>query len=229
MKFKLLFGLLFLGQCLMGNSFDFDQYLLSHKNDSTQQLLDSFPYEAYLGTYSIDNIAVLESHRKMLHNNAIDGDDFVYELFGQFMELNPLDYKNIAVISSMVELGIVYRNIDKTIIESTSIYKTVGRGILKKTSSYIEQEIKNKHLDPNDIEIEYLIRKLDQNKFIIDIQPSDIKKAMDRIKDGDWEYLGRKFKSRFSDKKHIYIPVLSIVFIMIGVFIYKKINKIKKS
>ena len=228
MKKKIFFLILLSIQFLVAFSFDFEQYIINHKNDSCDVFIKDFPYTNYLSVYQIDNIAILEKHRKNIVAIGQNGDDFIYSLFENYIKQNPFSSDYLIQLTATIQLGIVYLNTDKNIFVNTSIFSAVGDLLISESVHFIEKELENGNMKINDPNIEYLIAKVEKNNFFVKYTIPDSNKFFYHLKNKNWSYLWTKAKSRCKDHKYVCGTIL-ILFITLTFFIFRKILKRKNN
>lgn len=207
-------------------SFDFEAYLQKHQNDSNDVFLEQFPYSEYISVYQIDNISLLEKHRKQIYKIGKNGDDFLFNVFDQYIKQFKFNSDSLVQLSSLIEIGIIFINTDKSIIDSTNIYMDIGDNILQKSVYFIEAQINANNLDVSDNDVRYLINKLEKNGFLIKFDMSDTAKIILHIKNGDWNYLWKKFKSRCYDNRYL-CSIFSLFVITILIILIRKLKNEK--
>jgi len=208
-------------------SFDFNNYLQKHENDSNKIFLKQFPYSEYLSAYQIDNFSILEKHRKKIYRIGGNGDDFIFNVFEQYIKEYKFNSDSLVQLSSLIQLGIIFLNTDESISDSTNIYIDIGDNILQKSVYFLENEIKADNLSVSANEVNYLIGKLNKNGFMIKFDMPISDKIILHIKNGNWSYLWKKFKSRCYDNRYSCVGITIILLLILTLLILKFNKKIK--
>ncbi len=229
MKKKILLLILFSIHFFSAFSFEFDEYLKKHKNDNNKIFLKQFPYSKYLSAYQIDNFSILEKHRKQIFKTGKNGDDFINIVFKQYIKAYNFNSDSLIQLTSLIQIGIIYLNTNENITDSTYIYTNIGDYILQESVYFIEQEIKNNNLEVSNPQVKFLIDKCDRNGFMVKYDMPDSDKIILHIKNGNWDYLWKKLRSRCYDNRYSCIGIAIILFLILTIFIRKFKNKILKS
>lgn len=206
-------------------SFDFEQYVVQHEADNDSLFLAQFPFFKYLSVYEIDNLALLEKHRKKLIATGKNGDDFIFTLIDKYIANYNFSVDSLSQLSSLIQVGIFYLNLDMTIIDSTFVYNNIGDHIIQQSIYFIENEIDAGNLDPDAPELIFLMRKCEKSGYFITYSMSDWEKIILHIKNRNWNYLGHKFKARCYSYSSVCILLAVIIISTAAIFTLKTFKK----
>ncbi|GEM_PF-6250818 len=220
-----LFGFIFLYS--FGNKFDMKFYLDSTKKESNEKFALQFPYKNYLSKIFLENIGLIESHRKMIKSFGRNDTAFLRNLFRTYWESDSLDVNNFSDMCSKIQLGIFYFRLGDSICEG--LYENRGAFLLSKYSERVEKAILCKELDKNAAETRILLEMLGRNQYLIRVPISNWEKIILNIKLGKWSYIFGRAKMWISDNpikfSVILIFGLTFGFFLIRFFIRKIFKK----
>ncbi len=184
--------------------FNFEDYFLL----SIEQPFSSF----------VKDISLIEEQNEALVNEFLDS---VYASMIKDLGAFPSDYDKILL---KLRLGESLLQLDGI---KRFIYPAFGDLILQGLTTHLDQGLAENKFSPQNKEVQYLIRRLRENKFFVNVPTSDWDKGLDHLKKGNLGYLARKV--RLKQPILFYCSaILFIVFIGLGVN-WLRLRTIKRS
>lgn len=164
--------------------------------DSIQQLSDpsfihQFPFEQYSSTLTespaslfVKDIDLLDERQGAVHEFM----DSVNWRLMQKIQKDPGDYQYML---SCLRLGEALMHLDGM---KSFIYPAFGDLILQGLTTRLDEGLAEGSYSAKDKEVQYLIRRLRENRFFVNVPVSDWDKGFDHLKNGNFTYLLRKVR-----------------------------------
>lgn len=193
MNRHLLLLFLFFGNAVLGISADFQFHPDSLKGKSTKRFLQYFDYDAYFSKVSLENIALLEAHKRHLNQAGIDGEEFILAAFERYVQQHPFDFQNqIEAIKKLIALGELLTHAQNYIPDSAATYLMLSDLIFGTIADTLETLIDTEKVSPHDFSVRYCVRRLCDNQYCIHIATSNFTKLGYYIQAGEWAYIWQK-------------------------------------
>lgn len=195
--------------------------------DSAAQLrqtsfIDQFPFQDYVEYLSETSVASLVKDIEFLqeHEGPVDLFlDSIHALQLRHIQLNPDDYD---FMLGHLRTGEMLLQLDG--IKKGFVFPAFGDLMLQSLSTHIDKGFAEKSYKPANREIQYIIKRLRENKFFVNVPVSDWQKGFDHLKSGNFSYLFRKV--RLKQPFLFYGAILTMVLIPgAGVFFIRRKNK----
>ncbi|MEN8218031.1 MAG: hypothetical protein ABFS56_17010 [Pseudomonadota bacterium] len=186
------------------SSFDLKSYYGKNRSQSNEKFLQKFPYKKYLQKVSFTNFKILQKHRNYLNKKQGIGDDFLYYLGENFINLYPV---YLSQLKAKIGIGEAYISSRKKLISrrANEAYEIIGYYILGKVARKIEQAIKSGNFDQKQQDNKQLIERLKRNRTYLSIEQSTFEKLFKNMKKGNFEYIldrvQKKITETFSDEE----------------------------
>lgn len=204
----------------------FDSIQMKEFNSDT--FLKSFDYENYLNTVQINDLKTIEQDRQILVNKNLDGNDFIWTLFEQYIQTNGLNFDSESGnVNELLELGEVMFHSTYYLPDSIYIYTAVSDLIFETISKSLEDSIAVGEFDKHDFHIRYLVSRLCDNKYCIDISTPNWEKFLYHVKEGNWAYLWVKSTGTYLKEFLIGISTMILLFALALWSIYRIYKKRK--
>lgn len=171
---------------------DFIQVADSLKTLPQKEFLNQFPFEQYLEGGTPDDVKLMETHRRYLDSLGLDGDRFIMKLYEEFLKTRPLDFQNAKQINRQLQLGELMSNSEKYMPDSVFVYSALGIMIFSRIADTLEVLINKGEVDKNDFEIRYILARLAENQYAIDISTSNFSKLWKNLKECNCDYIWHK-------------------------------------
>ncbi len=170
---------------------------ISSKLDSAAQVQDTnflhtFPFPEYVQFLSEATPANLVKDIDFLdtHQGPVDLFlDSIHALQMQYVVENPKDYDYLL---KQLRMGETLLQLDG--IKKGFIFPAYGDLMLQSLSTHLDKGLSNQLYKPSDEELQYLVRRLRENKFFVNVPVSDWQKGLDHLKSGNLGYLIRKVR-----------------------------------
>ena len=165
---------------------------------SKKRFLKDFDYNLYLENESLTRIDSLKSHRQLLLDNQLDGDEFLYLLCEKYLEKYPIDTQNTELFGKQIKIGEGFyayseSSKDKKIKKVFSIMCDI---LLQEFANKLERSIAEQEVDKSKKEIVNFIKTLNKCNYKINITETDKEKVIKNFKSGNWYYLWKRYNSR---------------------------------
>lgn len=184
-----------IGQKLL--ALDLQDYCSTNVEQTNEVFLSEFPYLEYLETFSIKNIALLEQHRQFLTEQERDGDHFLFNVCEAYLLSYPVDLSDFAETKEKIKIGETFLNLDGIL---SSVYPAMGDFLLSTVTQALQDRIKDKSLDPKSFEIKYLLTRLEDNLYAVDVPMSNKDKFLLHAKQGNWGYIWSRVRARYLEE-----------------------------
>jgi hypothetical protein len=106
-----------------------------------------------------------------------------------YLQDHPNDY---AYMLQQLRMGETLLQLDG--IKKGYLFPAFGDLMLQSLATQLDQGLVDRQYKPSDEEVQYLIRRLRENKFFVNVPVSDWQKGVDHLKSGNWGYLFRKVR-----------------------------------
>lgn len=196
-------------QCLM--ALDLYNYCSINNEQSDEAFLNDFPYLEYLEKFSLQKLDILEQHRQYLAENGRDGDHFLFKLCETYLSANPVDIDNPGDLKAKIQMGETFLRLDGVL---SGVYPAMGDYLLSTVTDAVQHGIKEKQLNPKKFDVKYILTRLEDNLYAVDVPMSNKDKFILHAKQGNWSYIWSRVRSRYLEE---FIFLLSIG-IFVGIF-----------
>jgi hypothetical protein len=172
------------------------QFLAAGIDSSAQvrhpDFLQDFPFPDYLQFLSEASLAhfVEDIDFIALHKGPVDEFlDSLYALQQAYLQDHPNDYDYML---RQLRMGETLLQLDG--IKKGFIFPAFGDLMLQSLATQLDHGLANQQYQPSNGDVQYLIRRLRENKFFVNVPVSDWQKGFDHLKSGNWGYLFRKVR-----------------------------------
>lgn len=187
---------------------DLYNYCSVNNEQTDEAFLNQFPYLEYLKEFSIKNLNVLEEHRQYLSENGRDGDNFLFNLCETYLEVHPVDPTDLQDTKEKIKIGETFLRLDGVL---SSVYPAMGDFLLSMVAEAVQEGIQNEQLNPRQFDVKYLVERLEDNLYVIDIPLSNKAKFLLHAKKGNWGYIWSRVRARYLEE--------FILLLTIGIFV----------
>lgn len=153
-------------------------------------VVDDIDYKAYTenpGLYDLDSLQKLV---EWLDAQSLDARAHLETLYTAHFEAAPIDSENIEKMDGEVALGVSLMNAENM------NFQILGDVLLQALSDSVQNGLDSERLDKKDAELLTIIDKLKAAQYGISIPVSDKEKFMKNIKEGNFDYVFTRFKTR---------------------------------
>lgn len=210
--------------CLKGH--DFFQEVEKLKGLPQEEFLNLYPFRDYISVCLYHNIQELESHKQYLDHIEIDGKAFIYRLYQEYMAYAEVDFKKMESIKKLLAIGEVM-SISKQYLhpDSAFVYVVVGDLIFSALTDSLETLLNEKKIDKNDFEVQYIIERLNEHQFLVNIPVSNWEKFWKHFRNGNFSYIWQKATGTYIREFFIFLGIIALI---VSFCIYLIIRQIKK-
>ena len=166
----------------------------------------------YLEINALEAIDKLELHRKFLNEQGENGDDFIISLFEIYLQSTEINLTEIDKISALIKLGEKLNASEEYLPDSVWTYVAASDMIFGAIAEKLQNSIDKEEIDLNDFNVKYIIQRLIDNKYAVNVPMSNWVKLSTYIREGRWDYIWHKFTSTYKKEFGIAI-VSSLVFL----------------
>ncbi|NER06169.1 MAG: hypothetical protein F6K17_28065 [Okeania sp. SIO3C4] len=181
--------------CLHGNASD-ATFSLSNIDSTTLQ--NEFPYEAYLSSGILQRPADLHRDKLYLTEKGADGERIVYQLCKLYLEQQPPALTDFDDLRKKLRMAEAFALKHELFPDSKAYYASKDL-LFDAVAKTIEEAIKNGEANPNDPNVLYLVMRLEENKYHLNIRKSVWSKLLFHIGKGNWSYIFDRFTKRYQD------------------------------
>lgn len=208
---------------------DLENWLENNKSIDgiSEEILESFPYADYMKENSLTDIKTLEKDRIIFNNYKLEGDQFIISLFELYMNSEIIEHNDISGMEERIKLAETLSFSDNFLGDSTMVYGLVSDVLFSVAADSMQSWIYEKKVDENDFEIKFLIKKLMDNKFMINFSPNNIDKIIKYAKEGRWGYIFDKLTTTYI-KEFIVLIISFLIFVSFFSFLFLHWNKKRK-
>jgi hypothetical protein len=209
------------------NASSFDMATL--KEVEFELFLDTFDYQSYFKKVNPSDINFLEADRQALNQMGLDGNQFIWQAFEFYSKNLKLDFENNTyIVKEAVRLGEIMFHSQNYLPDSVYIYTAVSDLIFETIAKSLEGSIESGKFDKNDFHVRYMVNRLCDNQYCINISTPNWEKLLYHIDERDWAYIWDKSTGTYL--KEFLIALVSgisifILFMWGVVRIYKKRKK----
>ncbi|MFK7946826.1 MAG: hypothetical protein AB8G11_04500 [Saprospiraceae bacterium] len=205
----------------------FDEMLQEEINPQT--FLKDFDYQNYLQKVRVNDLKTIEQDRQALVKSNINGDDFIWALFEHYIQSNGLNFHNESGnVSELLELGEIMLHSTYYMPDSVFVYTGISDLIFETISKSLEDSIAIGEFDKHDFHIRYLVNRLCDNKYCIDISTPNWEKFIYHIQQGNWAYLWTKSTGTYLKEFLMAIAIIILISVLLVWMIYRIYKKRKK-
>ena len=159
--------------------------------------IQDFPYQNFLAQIPLSEINSVEWFREELFLAGLPSDDWLFELGASWMAMDTIDSNALNKIADRIRLGDHLMNVPTVLGPSAGIYEAVGDMLLEDVADYLEETIQAGDLSKKDPEVKYLVMRLEESGYIIDLPLSSFEKVVINAKEGRWDYIWSRVKARY--------------------------------
>ena len=194
--------------------------------DQTEAFLAGFSFTAYLAETELHDVRALESQRRQLEGNGIDGDRFLEAVFHRFLEESALNLDDRETVRYHLYLGELLANSRQYLADSIYIYMVGSDMVFSNLAELIMERLDAGTLDKEDFHIRYVIARLGDNQYHVDIPVGQWRKLWIYIREGRWDYV--IFRLTTSYRKELAALILMTMALFgTGVYWWRKKKRIE--
>ncbi|MCO6493313.1 MAG: hypothetical protein J5I98_33135 [Phaeodactylibacter sp.] len=178
---------------LLAGGHDFIREAEKLKGLPTEQFLDRYPFREYIEVCDYDNIRDLEFQKNYLDRMGLDGRAFIYRLYEQYVAHAEMDFGNVECMKKLLYAGeLMSRSKLYLHPDSALVYSAAGDLVLSAIADSLETLLEKGRLDKRDFGVQYIIRRLDENQYGVDVPLPNWEKLLMHARNGNFGYIWRK-------------------------------------
>lgn len=177
-------------------SYSYSQYVSANTDSAAQvrqaSFLQTFPFPEYTEFLSEATPANLVMDIEFLasHEGPVDLFlDSIHSLQMAYVREHPEDFDYIL---RQLRMGETLLQLDG--IKKGFIFPAYGDLILQSITTHLDKGLSDRLYKSSNEEVQYIVRRLRENKFFVNVPVSDWQKGVDHLKSGNFGYLLRKVR-----------------------------------
>lgn len=172
---------------------DFIQEAEKLRGLPVEEFLDQYPFQDYIEVCSYDNIRELEYHKRYLNQMGIDGKAFIYRLYEEYVNSAEMDFSDLSCIKKLLFTGELLSKSQYYLhSDSAIVYVAASDLIFSVISDSLEILLDEGKLEKKDFSVRYIVDRLSENKYQVDVPVSNYEKLWMHLKNGNYAYIWRK-------------------------------------
>ena len=156
-----------------------------------------FPYQAFLEKVPLSEVSVLEWYRQELLAAELPATDWLFNLGEHWLLQDSLQLTDLRGVQERVRLGALLLDVPKVLGQDAGIYEAVGDLLLTDAAQFLEDALQAEQLDKKDPGVLYLVNRLEESGYILDIPMSSWEKFWLNAKAGRWGYIWSRVYARY--------------------------------
>ncbi|MEM1321552.1 MAG: hypothetical protein AAGG75_14945 [Bacteroidota bacterium] len=195
MRLKLLLLLLFssLAFAAQAGQFKIVPYAEQFDELSDSAFFQQFPFAEYLQKNAPLRLKHLEADRKYLENRGRDPEEFLIQLIEKYKISNTLMVNDLSAYFETIRLAESFHAVKGVL---PIIYPILADELFSNCSKTLQQQIADDQLSKHDEEVKYLIRRLEENQYMVNVEMSTWEKFTMNFWAGNWGYILDRFSTR---------------------------------
>lgn len=163
-------------------------------------------------------LSYIDSLRNQLKGTVTSPDEFLYGSFNRQLDLTPLDIQSTDTLLRYVMTAEACKNARNYLQpEQTILFEAMGDKMMSKLADTLQAGIELKIFDPADSDIAYLIQRLADNHYLIDIKISNAQKTWEYLREGRFGYVFHKLTTTY---KAEFMKFLGMIALLAALFFY---------
>lgn len=187
----------FLGTLSTAWAINFEQWVHKYKHLPIETSIQQFPVAQYLDSISLKDIQLLEGHRQYLNQHGMDGDDFMFAIFEKALETNPIRLQETQSVKKWLDLAEVHSYAGHFFPDSVFIYQVISDHLFASVADSLEQYVTKHPEQLKEFSTRYLIQRLLDKQYGIDVPINNWTKLKMYMKEGRWAYIWHKCTSTY--------------------------------
>ncbi|MEM1221066.1 MAG: hypothetical protein AAGH79_19240 [Bacteroidota bacterium] len=186
------------------------KYLQEKSGLSVDSFYREFPFQALLERVDISQVKLVEEVRKQLENSGYDGNQFVEGLYQTYLEQFPIDLENQDSVKLVFSIAEVLTASEFYLPDSVWQYMGAGMFLLEEMEKKVQAALNEGRLEKEDSYTMYLVNRLGDNDFHLNLPPSNVEKLINYFQNGKYEYIWHKMMTTYR-KEFITALVIGLV------------------
>ncbi len=180
------------------SAFDLHEAIANSDTTTNQTFLQSFPYEDYLKSGIFSQPDKLQDDRDQLRKLGFSYDRLVYRLCKFYLKKYPAEIKNFPDLQKKLRTAEMFVFLHKLFPES-KVYYAAKDLIFGAVSKTVEGAVVSGAVSVHDPRVQYLVLRLQENHYFLNLPKSSWSKLFFHIKQGNWAYIWDRFLKRYQD------------------------------
>jgi len=178
--------------------------------------------------YQPVQLPFIDSLRNQIKGSATSPDEFLYGSFSSQLDLTPLDIHSTDTLLRYVMTAEACKNARNYLQpEQAILFEAMGDKMLSKLADTLQAGIELKTFDPTNSDIAYLIRRLADNHYLINIKISNAQKTLGYLREGRFGYVFHKLTTTYKAEFMKFLGVLTLLALLF--FFRKRIARFIKN
>jgi len=190
------------------------EYLQANNGLSVDSFYHEFPFEVLLERVDISQVKLVEEVRKQLESNGYDGNQFVEGLYQAYLERYPILLDNQDSVKVVFSIAEVLTASEFYLPDSVWQYMGAGMFLLEALEKEVQAAFNDGTLNKKDNYAVYLVNRLGDNNFHLNLPPSNVEKLINYAKNGKYEYIWHKMMTTY--RKEFITVLVTGLFGLVG-------------
>ena len=194
-------------------------YVDNHSTANLDSFYQDFPFAELVQYLDLRQIKEVEGIRQLLENRGVSGDPMIEGLYKEYLKQYPINLNNpdsTKLVFSIAEtLGAsVYFLPD-------SVWQFIGASmyLLDEMESVVKDQLDAGTLQKGDEYTHYLIDRLGNNEYYLNLPPSNVEKLINYAKNGKFGYIWHKMKTTYRSEALLFLAAVAISFVFLLGFV----------
>lgn len=178
---------------------DFAELIEPYRGHSPMGFIDSFPFEIYCQQQKdiLDEVRILEEHKQQVNRLGFDGDIFLMEVFKEYLTATTLDYNDVESFKPLLGLAETMYQSDKYLPDSIFVYSAISSMLFGTVADSLQTLIYDEKVDANNFHMHYLLSRLSDYRYHVDVPTPNTQKLLSYMKQGRWTYIWHKLRTTY--------------------------------
>lgn len=178
--------------------------------------INSLPWDIY----NPMTILRIDSLRSELKDHVATPDEFLYNSFNSQLDATTLDlYRTDSLLRYIMTAEACKHARNYLPPDNAMLFEAIGDKMLGKLTDTLSVGIQRGIFDTQDENISYLIRRLADDHYLINIRVSNLDKTLRYLQEGRYSYVFHKLTTTYKSE---FIKFLGVIVLLIMLFFFRK-------
>lgn len=181
-----------------------------------------FPFATYSNVAKEQPLSYLVNDVEFIDKSKLDPNRFLDSFYVYLMPTKAANKVELAHLQQVIKIGEGLMNLDGI---SLRAFPAFGDLLLQDVTSILEDGLKQEIFNARDFEISYMITRLRENQFFVQVPMSDWDKGWSHLNDGNYKYLIRKVRLKQPVLFYGGLATVTAVLLFFSLLMVKKLNR----